>query len=61
MPLQAQTGGGKLATISKKTWIKAFLALEEDVEIVAVLTSLGNDHHCPTLAWYIHINHQNEF
>ena len=41
--------GGKLATISKKTWIKAFLPLEEDDEIVAVLTILGNDHYRPTL------------
>ena len=48
--LHAFTGadwGGKFASISKKSWIKAFLNLEDSNEIVYALASLGSGYQKP--------------
>ena len=48
--LHAFTGanwGGKYTSISKKSWIKAFLNLEDSNEIVYALASLGSGYQKP--------------
>ena len=39
--------GGKFATITKKAWVKSFLELDEDDEILDALSSLGLTDECP--------------
>ena len=38
---------GKLATITKKAWVKSFLELDEDDEILDALSSLGSTDERP--------------
>ena len=60
---------GKFATIAKKVWVKSFLELDEDDEILDALSSLGLTDERPTprvceiknsLAWYMHQSLRNE-
>ena len=39
--------GGKFATISKKAWVKSFLELDDNDEILDALSSLGATQELP--------------